>query len=370
MIMAGFEYQKGKPFQQVYFTGIVRDKQGRKMSKSLGNSPDLLGLIDQYGADAVRFGILIASPAGNDLLWDESTNEQGLHFNNKLWNAMRLVKMWESRTKDNEGDKSEFARAWFRNQLNEVRIELDTQFAEFRLSEALKTIYSLIWNDFCSWYLEWIKPGFEQPMHRDVYNETVGFFDELLQLLHPFMPFITEEIYHQLQSRVGDLTVGRYPATAPADASILHSGERLKAAITAIRDARTKNQLKPKDPIQLFVQTAKAEAYQQALPLLQKQVNADSIEFVSESVAKSINVVVDTDRFYLVSENSGNTESQRAQLEKDLAYLQGFLVTVDKKLSNERFVQNAKPDVIEIERKKKADAEEKIKLIQDTLDQL
>ena len=370
MIMAGFEYQKGKPFQQVYFTGIVRDKQGRKMSKSLGNSPDLLGLIDQYGADAVRFGILIASPAGNDLLWDESTNEQGLHFNNKLWNAMRLVKMWETRTKDNEGDKSEFARAWFRNRLNEVRIELDTQFAEFRLSEALKTIYSLIWNDFCSWYLEWIKPGFEQPMHRDVYNETVGFFDELLQLLHPFMPFITEEIYHQLQSREGDLTVGRYPATAPADASILHSGERLKAAITAIRDARTKNQLKPKDPIQLFVQTAKAEAYQQALPLLQKQVNADSIEFVSESVAKSINVVVDTDRFYLVSENSGNTESQRAQLEKDLAYLQGFLVTVDKKLSNERFVQNAKPDVIEIERKKKADAEEKIKLIQDTLDQL
>ncbi len=367
MIMAGFEYQHTKPFQQVYFTGIVRDKQGRKMSKSLGNSPDLLAMIDQYGADAVRFGILISSPAGNDLLWDESTNEQGLHFNNKLWNAMRLVKMWESRAKDDEGDRSEFARAWFRNRLNAARTELNTQFAEFRLSEALKTTYSLIWDDFCSWYLEWVKPGFEQPMHREVYTETCSFFDQLLQLLHPFMPFITEEIYHQLQTRDTDLTNTQYPTLVATEKSVLILGDRLKAAITAIRDGRNKNQLKPKDPIQLYIQSPEPESYQGALPLLQKQVNAERIEFVSEPILKSINLVVDTDRFYLVSEATGNTESQREQLEKDLAHLQGFMVSVDKKLENERFVANAKPEVIELERKKKADALAKIRLIEETL---
>jgi valyl-tRNA synthetase len=370
MIMAGFEYQKTIPFQQVYFTGIVRDKQGRKMSKSLGNSPDLLALIDQYGADAVRFGILISSPAGNDLLWDESTNEQGAHFNNKIWNAMRLVKMWEARVNAVEGDESKFARDWFRNRLHEVRAELEVQFKEFRLSEALKTIYSLIWDDFCSWYLEWVKPGFEQPMHQAVYEDTVGFFDELLQLLHPFMPFITEEIYHQLRDRSSDLTNSQYPQVKSADQDLLNAGARMKAAITAIRDARTRNQLKPKDPVQLFIQSAQPEAYQAALPLLQKQVNASSVEFCQAPVAKSINLVVDQDRFYLVSQNSAHTETQKVQLLKDLEYLQGFLVTVEKKLSNDRFVQNAKPEVIEAERKKKADAESKIQVIEEALNSL
>ena len=370
MIMAGFEYQKTIPFQQVYFTGIVRDKQGRKMSKSLGNSPDLLALIDQYGADAVRFGILISSPAGNDLLWDESTNEQGAHFNNKIWNAMRLVKMWEARVNAVEGDESKFARDWFRNRLHEVRAELEVQFKEFRLSEALKTIYSLIWDDFCSWYLEWVKPGFDQPMHQAVYEDTVGFFDELLQLLHPFMPFITEEIYHQLRDRSSDLTNSQYPQVKSADQDLLNAGARMKAAITAIRDARTRNQLKPKDPVQLFIQSAQPEAYQAALPLLQKQVNASSVEFCQAPVAKSINLVVDQDRFYLVSQNSAHTETQKVQLLKDLEYLQGFLVTVEKKLSNDRFVQNAKPEVIEAERKKKADAESKIQVIEEALNSL
>ncbi len=367
MIMAGFEYQKGKPFQQVYFTGIVRDKLGRKMSKSLGNSPDLLALIDQYGADAVRFGILISSPAGNDLLWDESSNEQGAHFNNKLWNAMKLVKMWEPRIQDGAVDASTFARNWFRNRLQEARTELELQFAEFRLSEALKTIYSLIWDDFCSWYLEWVKPGFEQPMNRAVYQDTIAFFDQLLQLLHPFMPFITEEIYHQLQSRESDLTMSRYAPIVSGEPSILQAGERIKSAITTIRDARTRNQLKPKDPIQLFIQTEDPGHYKEASTLLQKQVNAASIEFVHESVPKSIQVVADKDRFFLVSENNASTETQRTQLQKDLEYLKGFLVTVDKKLSNERFVQNAKPEIIENERKKKADAEAKIRVIEETL---
>jgi valyl-tRNA synthetase len=367
MIMAGFEYQKAKPFEQVYFTGIVRDKLGRKMSKSLGNSPDLLALIDQYGADAVRFGILISSPAGNDLLWDESTNEQGAHFNNKLWNAMRLVKMWEPRVREDASEKSVFARDWFRNRLQEARNELDVQFKEFRLSEALKTLYSLIWDDFCSWYLEWVKPGFEQPIHPDVYNDTVDFYDQLMQLLHPFMPFITEEIYHELRSRDNDLTNTRYPSAQKTEAALLQAGQRMKSAITAIRDARTRNQLKPKDPVQLFIQSAQAAVYQPALALLQKQVNAESVEFVNEAVPKSINLVVDQDRFYLLTQNAAHTETQKTQFLKDLEYYKGFLATVEKKLGNERFVQNAKPDVIEAERKKKADAESKIRLIEESL---
>ncbi|MBM3432799.1 MAG: valine--tRNA ligase [Bacteroidetes bacterium] len=367
MIMAGFEYQKIKPFQQVYFTGIVRDKQGRKMSKSLGNSPDLLALIDQYGADAVRFGILISSPAGNDLLWDESSNEQGAHFNNKLWNAMRLVNMWAPRIYADAEDKAQFARAWFRNRLMEARSELDTQFKEFRLSEALKTLYSLIWDDFCSWYLEWVKPGFEQPIHPDVYKDTIDFFDQLLQLLHPFMPFITEEIYHQLRERESDLTNTRYPKTEKPDKTLLEAGACMKSAITAIRDARTRNQIKPKDPIQLFIQSVQVEMYHPALTLLQKQVNAESVEFVSEAVAKSIHLVVDQDRFYLVSQNSTHTETQKTQLRKDLEYYKGFLATVEKKLGNDRFVQNAKLEVIEAERKKKADAESKIRVIEESL---
>ncbi|HMS69291.1 MAG TPA: class I tRNA ligase family protein, partial [Saprospiraceae bacterium] len=200
MIMAGETYMGAKPFNDVYFTGIVRDKLGRKMSKSLGNSPDLLQLIDKYGADAVRFGIMIASPAGNDLLFDESSLEQGRNFNNKLWNALKLVKMWEGRKASGEQQQGNtFAIDWFRQRLDEAKTEVNGLMKQFRLSEALKTIYSLIWDDFCSWYLEWVKPGFEQPINEDDYNSTTGFFTELVQLLHPFMPFVTEEIYHLLE---------------------------------------------------------------------------------------------------------------------------------------------------------------------------
>src|SRR5678816_2657099 len=194
MIMAGFEYMDEKPFSEVYFTGIVRDESGRKMSKQLGNSPDLLGLIDKYGADAVRFGIMISSPAGNDLLFDvkeESTLKQGSFFINKIWNALKLVKMWEGRQAvSNELQASSFAVEWFKNRLNEVKAEIEDQYKDFRLSESLKTIYSLIWDDFCSWYLEWVKPGFEHPIEKEVYEKTVYFFEELMQLLHPFMPFV------------------------------------------------------------------------------------------------------------------------------------------------------------------------------------
>ncbi len=259
MIMAGYEYKGEKPFNEVYFTGIVRDKQGRKMSKSLGNSPDLLQMIEDEGADAVRFGIMISSPAGNDLMWDQASNEQGKFFINKMWNALKLVKMWEGRISGSPEDRkteSNFAVVWFENRLNEVRAEIDELYKDFRLSEILKTIYSLIWDDFCSWYLEWVKPGFEEPIDNAVYEKTVGFFEELLQILHPFMPFITEDIYHQLKQQKDDITVKQYPPFAAVDKTMLQSGLLLKETITAIRDARNKNQLKPKETIKLHVLTA------------------------------------------------------------------------------------------------------------------
>lgn len=370
MIMAGHEYMGSKPFNEVYFTGIVRDKQGRKMSKSLGNSPDLLALIDKYGADAVRFGIMISSPAGNDLLWDESSNEQGSFFINKIWNAMKLVKMWEARAEATElkaDTGSEFAMKWFESRLNEVKSELDGQFTDFRLSESLKTIYSLIWDDFCSWYLEWVKPGFEQPIDKKVYEKTVDFFEELMQLLHPFLPFVTEEIYHLLRERKEDLTIKPYSAVGTIDKKALAQGALLKEAITAIRDNRNRQQLKPKDTIQLFLQAHEAGTYDGISGLLQKQVNAETFELTRDNVPGSTTVVVQKDKFFIISNVAVDKDAQKAQLQKDLDYLKGFLTSVEKKLSNARFVQNAKPEVIEAERKKQADALEKIKVIEESL---
>lgn len=372
MIMAGFEYMDEKPFSEVYFTGIVRDKQGRKMSKSLGNSPDLLALIDKYGADATRFGIMISSPAGNDLLWDESSNEQGLFFNNKIWNALKLVKMWEGRQQagSSQQPSADFAMQWFENRLSEVRLQLDEQFKDFRLSEALKTTYSLIWDDFCSWYLEWVKPGFEQPIGKEVYDKTVFFFEQLMQILHPFMPFVTEEIYHLLRTQEDDLCVKQLAAIKPADKNILQSGSLLKEVISAIRDARNKNQVKPRDVIKLHIQTANPGNFQRIEGILLKQVNAETINYTKEAVANTINVVVQKDKFYIETETQLDTVSQKEQLQKDLEYLKGFLSSVDKKLSNEKFVSNAKPEVVDIERKKKADAEAKIKSIKESLAQM
>jgi valyl-tRNA synthetase len=371
MIMAGFEYKDQKPFNEVYLTGIVRDKQGRKMSKSLGNSPDLIEMIEKDGADAVRFGIMISSPAGNDLMWDPAGNEQGRFFINKMWNALKLVKMWEGRRHAESELKadgnSEFAIKWFESRLAEVRLQLDDQFKDFRLSEALKTIYSLIWDDFCSWYLEWVKPGFEQPIDKGVYERTVGFFDELLQLLHPFMPFVTEDIYHQLKERSDDLTVKQYPAVQSPDKELIATGTILKELVSSIRDARVKNQLKPKDPVRLHIQTEQQNLYKQVETILLKQVNAETLSFTTATVPNSITVVVQKDKLFIETTTTLDTSSQKEQLQKDLDYLKGFLVSVDKKLGNERFVQNAKPEVIEIERKKKADAEEKIKVIEESL---
>ncbi|MEP7142660.1 MAG: valine--tRNA ligase, partial [Ferruginibacter sp.] len=392
MIMAGFEYMGEKPFSEVYFTGIVRDKLGRKMSKQLGNSPDLLALIDQYGADAVRFGIMVSSPAGNDLMFDLATLEQGRNFNNKLWNALKLVRSWQSRierkslnpSEDNSASSNptsdslllthhslpvthHFATNWFANRMNQVKWEVEGLMKQFRLSEALKTIYSLIWDDFCSWYLEWVKPGFEQPVEAGVYNKTVEFFEEMMQLLHPFMPFITEEIFHLLKEQPVDLCITQAAGYQQPVTEVLEQGELLKKVISSLRDARNKNQVKPKDTIQLHIQTASANAYNGIENILSKQVNAAAIKFTNEPVANTIVVAVEKDKFYIESGKQLDNATLKNDLIKDLHHQLSFLLSVKNKLSNERFVQNARPEVIELERKKQADTEDRIRTIEESL---
>jgi valyl-tRNA synthetase len=373
MIMAGTNYKQVIPFEKVYFTGIVRDKMGRKMSKSLGNSPDLLALIDTFGTDAVRFSVLISSPAGNDLLYDEAMLEQGRNFCNKMWNALKLTKMWEAKLVDEPMDPThEFAIQWMEQQIIAARLVIDKYEEEFKLSETLKTIYSLIWDDFCSWYLEWVKPAVDKGFPKAAYAKTLAIYESLLQLLHPYLPFITEEIYHALSDRTAgdDLMVRQLPVIeqSTVNEAIIQQGNHLKSVITAIRDARNKNNVKPKESIALYITSDQELVYTSVLGLLAKQINASSIEMTKEPVAGGISLVVGVDKLYvLLNDTTIDTEAQKAQLEKDLQYFIGFLQSVEKKLSNEKFVQNAKPEVIAMEQKKQADAMAKIKTIEESL---
>jgi valyl-tRNA synthetase len=369
MIMAGLEYQKEIPFRDVYFTGIVRDKLGRKMSKSLGNSPDLLALIDQYSADAVRFGILISSPAGNDILFDEASLEQGRNFNNKLWNALKLIKIWEERGTVPASTSGNFANTWFAARLAQVKEETTQMLSQFRLSEALKTLYSLIWDDYCSWYLEWIKPPYGQGIDATDLQYAIDFYEGLLTLLHPFMPFITEEIYHQLKDRASgdDLCVKTLDTNkVPIEADDIAQGDLLKKVITALRDARIKNNLKSKESIQLLIETDAGSNYEKVSSILGNQVNAQ-ISFGKGPVPGAIALAVEKDKFFISSEQAIDQSSQREALLKDLAYQQNFLASVEKKLANEKFVQNAKPEVVAVEKKKLADTLARIKTIEESL---
>lgn len=369
MIMAGIEFKQEKPFDHVYFTGMVRDKQGRKMSKSLGNSPDLLKLIDLYGADAVRFGIMIASPAGNDLLFDESSLEQGRNFCNKMWNALKLVKSWEVK-EASDGIENDFAVNWFENRFNEAALQVQSLFENYRLSEALKILYSLIWDDFCSWYLEWIKPSDKQISSKTL-NNTFLFFEKLLQLLHPFMPFVTEEIYHQLTpgKKEDDLMIKPLAEVKPFSPAILEEGQLARQVITAIRDARNKHQLKNKDLITLQIQTLNQEVYKSFGDILIKQVHATALHFSAQSFQHSISMVVqkDTINIQMPHHNNADTSLQKDKLLQDLQHQKGFLASVEKKLSNERFVLNANPELVERERKKQSDAAARIRAIEESL---
>ncbi len=370
MIMAGLEFKKEIPFTDVYFTGIVRDKQGRKMSKSLGNSPDLLDLIDQYGADACRFGILICSPAGNDLLYDEKLVEQGRNFNNKIWNALRLIKGWEAVEENNSAN--DYAIKWFENKLIQSTEEIESQFKDFNPTGALKSLYNLIWEDFCAWYLEMIKPEFGKPIDKHTYEKTIFFFEELMKLLHPILPFVTEEIYQHLKERKSEdsICIASFPTIKKFDTDIIEQGEIVKEIVSHVRNQRNQNNISPKEALELFMMGNSSNGFASTSKLIVKLANLKSFEHTSIDIESSVSFLVKQDRFFLLLNKTIDVAQEKIRLEKDLQHQQGFLNSVMVKLSNEKFVANAKAEVLEKENQKKADAESKIKSLEEQLSKL
>lgn len=368
MIIAGYKFRGEKPFNNVYLTGIVRDKQGRKMSKSLGNSPDPLDLIDQYGADGVRTGMLFSSPAGNDLLFDIKLCEQGRNFNNKIWNAFRLVKGWKV---DDalSGKGNQAAIDWFEARFHQVLEELEDHFSKFRISDALLTVYKLVWDDFCSWYLEMIKPGFEEPIDQHTYEATLGFFEKLMKVLHPFMPFITEEIWHGIKERDEKdcIIVSEWPVKESFDQQLLTDTSLVFEVVTAVRNIRNAKQISPKVALKLYVKAQNTKAYTLFESAMKKLANLEAIAYVTEKVEDTLSFVVQADEFFIPLAQELDLEKEKENLQKELEYTKGFLQTVQKKLSNARFVNNAPAQVVEMENKKKADAEAKIKALEESL---
>ncbi|MCB2376773.1 valine--tRNA ligase [Hymenobacter sp. BT635] len=369
MIMAGLEYRKEVPFRNVYLTGIVRDDQGRKMSKQLGNSPDPLDLIATYGADGVRTGMLFSSPAGNDLLFDIKLVEQGRNFTNKLWNAFRLTQGWEV------NNELPFASAkaveWFGAKLQATVAELDEHFAKFRMSDALMTVYKLVWDDFCSVYLEMVKPAYQAPIDAETLKHTIGYLETLLKLLHPFMPFITEEIWHELKERGPKeyVCVAAWPKLAPVAGSAELLGRMDKALdiVAGVRNIRNQKGLGPNKPLTLAAKTDDAQLLQDYDGIIRKLAALTEVSLVQDAPAASVGFVSGGGEFFVPLEGQIDLGAEKARLEKELEYTRGFRDTVLKKLSNEKFVQNAKPDVLERERQKQADAESKIAALEQSL---
>jgi valyl-tRNA synthetase len=371
MIIAGYEYRGEMPFKNVYLTGIVRDKLGRKMSKSLGNSPDPLDLIATFGADAVRTGMLFSSPAGNDLLYDEKLIEQGRNFANKIWNAFRLVKGWTTESSA-QPEGSRVSVEWFESRFNQALVELEDHFSKFRISDALHLIYKLVWTDFCSWYLEMIKPEFGKPIDQTTYSRTVAFFEDVLKVLHPFMPFITEELWSELNSRNEKdcVIVAAWPSPKAFKNEILEEAAFAFEVITEIRNTRNTKGLSPKEGIKLKVNSTDQSLLKSFKPIIQKLSNLSEFEIASRKVDNATSFIVRSTEFFVPLEGKIDTEKEREAILKDLEYQRGFMESVDKKLSNEKFVSSAPPKVIEMERKKKADAEAKIKALEESLARL
>jgi len=366
MIMAGYEYRKDMPFKNVYFTGIVRDKLGRKMSKSLGNSPDPLLLIEQYGADGVRMGLMMAAPAGNDIPFDEALCEQGRNFNNKIWNAFRLIKGWTVDDTIAQPEASATAVKWFKMQLDKTIAEVDDLFSKYRLSEAMMMIYKLFWDEFSSWYLEMIKPGYQLPIDKATYDATLGFFDALLRLLHPFMPFITEELWQALEPRKEgeSLMVALMPEVAPVDNAYLDAFDVVKEIVSGVRTIRLQKNIPNKDTLALQVLGDHNDVFN---PVIAKMCNLSEITKTDDKAAGAVSFLVRTTEYAVPLGNMINVEEELAKLAEELKYQQGFLASVQKKLSNESFVSKAPAKVIEMERKKQADAESKIKSIEESI---
>lgn len=368
MIMAGLEYRKEVPFKNVYFTGIVRDKQRRKMSKSLGNSPDPIELIEKYGADGVRVGILLSSAAGNDLLFDEELMLQGRNFATKIWNAYRLVQGWnkDENIKANDADRQ--AIDWFGHQMDKTIAEVADQFEKFRISDALHLLYKLIWDDFCSWYLEAIKPGYGEPVSKEVYDQTILYFEELMKLIHPFMPFLSEELWQNIAERTPEnalvIAQQRKPETFNQD--LIKNFDSAKELISGIRNYRQSKGISPRESVEVFTNATAFENEN----LIKKLANVAEINFGQKTDKPSFTFLVGSTEISIPLSENLDLAEEKAKTEEEIKYLKGFLVSVEKKLSNEKFVANAKPEVVEAERKKQKDAQDKIALLEAKLSTL
>jgi valyl-tRNA synthetase len=373
MIISGYAYRNELPFKDVYFTGMVRDGQRRKMSKQLGNSPDPLDLIQEYGADGVRTGMLFSSPAGNDLLFDVKLCEQGRNFNNKVWNALRLIKGWETA----EGvapeiGSDEVAIQWIEARLNQSIIELEDHFSKYRISDALMVIYKLIWSDFCSWYLEVIKPDFEQPIDVKTYEKTVEIFEKLMKIAHPFMPFITEEVYHQLREREdGDcIMVAPWPEAEDFDASILAKAEKAFEVVTNVRNTRQQKGISPKEQLRIYGKLENIETYYPATKMIWKLANINDFDIVTEKFENAVSFHIGADEWFIPLSQEIDLDKEIEIIEDEIYYIKGFLKSVLKKLENKKFVDNAPEKVVALELKKKQDAEKRINALTEKLENL
>ncbi|MCC6601026.1 MAG: valine--tRNA ligase [Crocinitomicaceae bacterium] len=371
MIIAGYEYMGELPFRNVYYTGIVRDKQGRKMSKSLGNSPDPLKLMEQYGADGVRVGMLLASPAGNDLLFDESLCEQGRNFSNKIWNAFRLVKGWEEKadTSLQQPPSAVVAIEWMKSKFSHTLAELNDDYDKFRISEALMATYKLVWDDFCSWYLEMIKPSFGNAIDKKTLEDTIDIFENILKVLHPFMPFISEDIWHYLRERKSpseSICLAQWPTVITPNEELLISFDIFSKIVTGIRTIRKENNIPNKNKVQLMVRN---NGITQTIfnPSIAHLCNTNPVEEVKEKPGNSFTFIVNGNEYFIPFTENVNVEDERKKISTELQYTRGFLQSVEKKLNNERFVSNAPQPVLDGERKKQSDALSKIKLLEDKL---
>lgn len=369
MIMAGYEYTGTFPFKDVYFTGMVRDEKGKKMSKSLGNSPDPIDLIDEYGADGVRVGMLLTAPAGNDLLFNEKLCEQGKNFTNKLWNAYRLVENWEV---SEDGENNEIAVHWIKHRIAETLEKLEDDFAKYRLSDALMSVYKLVWDDFCSWYLEMIKPEYGKPIHPQVLSETKEVYQSLLKVLHPFTPFITEELWSNLRSQEDSkyIATASWPVSTSYDQGLLGEVSYIKEVVSSLRNFRNEKNLSPKEALNLQVKTDNFEIYASYSEIIKKLANLKEVSQVSDKSGNCFTLVIKADELFIPAIDNVDTAKEKEKLTEELQYMEGFLKGVDKKLANERFVNNAPEEVVQNEQKKKADAEAKIAVLKQTLESL
>tara|TARA_B100002049_G_scaffold162137_1_gene121404 strand:- start:866 stop:2095 length:1230 start_codon:yes stop_codon:yes gene_type:complete len=371
MIMAGYEYRGERPFKNVYLTGIVRDKQRRKMSKSLGNSPDPLGLIDQYGADGVRVGMLLSSPAGNDLMFEEDLCKQGSAFSNKIWNAFRLVKGWEVSEEKEQDETSKIAIDWYTARFRKTLAEIEDHYSKYRMSDALMSTYKLIWDDYCSWFLEMVKPAYGQPIDAKTYKAVIEILEDNLKILHPFMPFVTEEIWQEITERKASeaLIIAKWPELKDYNEEIISEFALASEVIAGIRKIRKEKNISFKNTVDLMVMNNE-KASELFDPVILKMGNIDAFSYVDKQVEGALSFRVKSNEYFIPIAGSIDVEAEIDKLEEELKYNEGFLKSVEKKLSNERFVNNAPEKVVAIEKAKKADAEAKIEAIKASLKSL